>query len=168
MSRLQRLTARLGEIGSPGERAETQVSTAGIDLMGCILLGASHPVASGARTALAGCTGSAAAFGAGLRLASPVAALANATAGHCLDFDDWEEPGNTHPSTVMLPALWAVAAERGHGGGAVADAYRIGFEIIARLGEAVTHEHYTRGWHSTATLGVIGAAAGTARLIGLE
>ena len=39
--------------------------------------------------------------------------------------------------------------------------------MIARLGEELNFEHYDAGWHSTATLGAIGAAAGCARLIGL-
>ena len=50
----------------------------------------------------------------------------------------------------------------------MARAYLAGFEVIARLGEGLNFEHYDAGWHSTATLGAIGAAAGCARLIGLD
>ena len=37
-----------------------------------------------------------------------------------------------------------------------------------RLGEAISMSHYARGFHSTATLGTIGAAAAVARLLGLD
>ena len=35
--------------------------------------------------------------------------LLNAVAGHSLDRDDWEIPGNSHASVVMLPALLAAS-----------------------------------------------------------
>ena len=47
-------------------------------------------------------------------------------------------------------------------------AYAIGTELIMRLGEAISMSHYARGFHSTATLGTIGAAAAVARLLGLD
>jgi 2-methylcitrate dehydratase PrpD len=90
--------------------------------------------------------------------------MANAVAGHALDFDDWELSGNTHPSVVIFPALLAVAAERPFSGRATLEAYLVGFEMIVRLGEAVNFEHYNKGWHSTATLGPIGSTAAVARL----
>jgi 2-methylcitrate dehydratase PrpD len=145
------------------------VRAALIDTLGCILVGTREPVAQRTREALAGWgTGPSPVFRTGLSLAPPWAAMANAVAGHALDLDDWELPGNTHPSVVMFPALLAVAAERPTSGAAIVEAYLVGFEVMARLGEAVNYEHYDRGWHSTATLGPIGAAAAVARLLGLD
>jgi 2-methylcitrate dehydratase PrpD len=153
----------------PTAQVSTTVRAALIDTLGCILVGAREPVARRTREALvAWGTGPGAVFGTGLGLAPPWAALANAVAGHALDLDDWELPGNTHPSVVMFPALLAMAAERPVSGAAIVEAYLVGFEVIARLGEAINFEHYDRGWHTTATLGPIGAAAVVSRLIGLD
>ena len=52
-----------------------------------------------------------------------------------MDFDDWEIPGNTHPTVVLLPALLAVANETTRGAD-LAQAYLAGFEVIARLGQS--------------------------------
>src|SRR5438270_326659 len=43
-----------------------------------------------------------------------------------------------------------------------------GFEIEGRLGRAMNPRHYHRGWHCTATLGTIGAAAAVGRIFGLD
>ena len=108
-------------------------------------------------------------------LTAPAAALANGVAAHAWDLDDWEEPGNTHPTAVILPALLAAAEhDAGRPGNWCArqtqmlTAYAIGTEVIMRLGEAISMSHYARGFHSTATLGAIGAAAAVARLLGLD
>ena len=140
-----------------------------IDTLGCIVVGSRQPVSVNTRkTVSAWGEGPAQLFGTPLKLSPPWAALANGVAGHSLDFDDWEIPGNSHPSITILPALLAVAATRPVTGKEFVDAYLAGFEVIARLGEAVNFEHYDEGWHSTATLGAYGAAAGVARLLKLN
>lgn len=144
-----------------------------IDTLGCILAGASQPVAQQTQLTLSSWgSGLARALGTSLHLAAPWAAMANAVVGHALDFDDWEMAGNTHPSVVMFPALLAVAADRPDdqpvSGQAILEGYVAGFEVIARIGEAVNLEHYARGWHSTATIGSLGSAAAVARLMGLN
>lgn len=169
MSRLEILAERVVSLPTPTERGRLYARDAGLDLLGCVLAGTDHPYAVGARRALGGYPGAAPLYGTGQRAAAPFAALCNAVASHAYDFDDWEEPGNTHPSAVVFPALWALAAERGGASGEdVLTAYAAGFEVIARLGEALNFEHYNQGWHSTATLGVIGAAGACARLLGLD
>ena len=167
-SRLSRIAERVAATASPQGRAREVVRDAAVDLMACILAGAAHPYAAQTRSALAAYPGRAPIYGSGTTAAAPFAALCNAFSGHVFDFDDWEEAANSHPSVVMLPALWALAAERGASGEAVATAYAAGFEVIVRLGEAFNFEHYNRGWHTTATLGVIGVAAAVSRLIGLD
>jgi len=44
----------------------------------------------------------------------------------------------------------------------------LGVEIECRLGNAVSPGHYQRGWHITSTCGVFGAAAASARALGLD
>ena len=154
---------------APDENTVNTVRDALIDTLGCILAGASQPVAKQTRATLcAWGRGLAPVLGTDVCLAAPWAAMANAVAGHALDFDDWEIPGNTHVSGVLFPALLAVAASEPCSGRAILEAYIAGFEVIARVGEAVNYEHYANGWHATATLGAIGAAAAVARLTGLD
>ncbi|HHT0209490.1 TPA: MmgE/PrpD family protein, partial [Raoultella planticola] len=88
-------------------------------------------------------------------------------AGHALDFDDFHADFRGHPSTVILPAVLALAAERADiDGDRFLDAYVIGVEAAGRLGLAAGPRHYTLGFHSTATLGTIAAAAACARFVG--
>ncbi len=87
-------------------------------------------------------------------------------AGHALDFDDFHPDFRGHPTTVILPALFALAADNPQlGGDAFLDAYIIGVETAGRLGLAAGGYHYKAGYHSTATLGTIAAAAAAARLV---
>ena len=47
-------------------------------------------------------------------------------------------------------------------------AYQIGVEVECKVAEAILPRHYQQGFHSTATCGSIGAAAGAAKLLGLD
>ena len=166
--------ARLGRFiaTSPGADASLALErarTAFLDTIGCMLLGAPSAPARIARQAMAGWgQGDAVVAGTGQTAPAPWAALANATAAHACDLDDHEDPGVTHPSAVLVPALLALAAERDTSGADLLDAYIVGLEAIMRLGEAVNFSHYNLGWHSTRTLGAIGAAAAAARLLRLD
>ena len=100
-------------------------------------------------------------------------ALIMAASGHAFDFDDWEDPGNSHASVVILPALIAATDlkfDRGlnTSGQDLMAAYGIGLELTMRLGEIMTLDHYQRGFHATATLAAIGAAAAVSRLLSLD
>jgi 2-methylcitrate dehydratase PrpD len=107
-------------------------------------------------------------WGTSLHTPSPDAALANGTAAHALDYDDMCFVSLAHPSAPLVPAVIAVGEMTGASGRAVLDAYVVGFEIQARLGRLMNPRHYQRGWHCTSTLGVMSAAAGAARLLGLD
>ena len=50
----------------------------------------------------------------------------------------------------------------------VTDALVLGIDVACRLGNLVYPEHYDRGWHITGTTGMLGAAAGCARLLKLD
>ncbi|MEE3651750.1 MULTISPECIES: MmgE/PrpD family protein [unclassified Brenneria] len=87
--------------------------------------------------------------------------------GHALDFDDYHPAFRGHPSTVILPALFALAAENPQiTEKAFLTAYVIGVEVAGRSGLASGSRHYSLGYHTTATLGAIAAAAAAARLSG--
>jgi len=106
--------------------------------------------------------------GSGRRRAAPWAALLNGTAGHALDFDDNFDPPKAHASTVLFPAIMALADEQGSGPDACLDAYIVGLQIQGRVGQGLNPPHRNRGWHATATTGALGAAAAGARLLGLD
>lgn len=104
----------------------------------------------------------------GARLPAPWAALVNGTAAHALDFDDNFDPAKAHASAVLVPAILALAEQEGAGGRACLDAYIAGLQILGRVGQGVNPAHRNRGWHATATVGAIGAAAASARLLRLD
>ncbi|MEX0350081.1 MAG: MmgE/PrpD family protein [Paracoccaceae bacterium] len=167
---LTRIGSFLAEDPLEVDDATLNILRAGvIDTLGCVHAGVQTDVARRARKGITAMdsVGPAAVIGTDLKVARPQAAFLNAVAGHALDFDDWEIPGNAHPTVVLLPALLALSGPNTHGSD-IARAYIAGFEVIARLGEAMNFEHYQAGWHSTATLGAPAAAAACARLLGLS
>ena len=97
-------------------------------------------------------------------LAAPWAALVNGTAAHALDFDDNFDPPKAHATAVLAPALLALGEETGASGKNVIDAYIAGLQVMGRVGQGLNPVHRNRGWHATATVGAIGAAAACARL----
>jgi len=101
-------------------------------------------------------------------LATPWAALVNGTAGHALDFDDNFDPPKAHATTVLAPAILALGEQENASGWACLDAYICGLQIMGRVGQGVNPLHRNRGWHATATVGAIGAAAACARLLKLD
>jgi len=112
--------------------------------------------------------GPATVIGLGARLAAPWAALVNGTAAHALDFDDNFDPAKAHASAVLVPAILALAEQEKASGRQCLDAYIAGLQILGRVGQGVNPTHRNRGWHATATIGAIGAAAACARLLKLD
>ena len=96
------------------------------------------------------------------------AALANGTAAHALDFDDMCWVTLAHPSAPLVAAALAAAEAENAPGHVLLDAYVVGFEVEAVLGRTMNRKHYEQGWHCTATIGTIGAAAAAARVYGLD
>ena len=86
--------------------------------------------------------------------------------GHALDYDDVHSDVRGHPSSVILPALFALASGREISGKSFLDAYIIGVEVMARLGQAVGTASYLKGWHNTSLLGGVAATFAGARLLG--
>ena len=96
------------------------------------------------------------------------AALVNGAASHVLDFDDGNMLMIGHTSVAVLPALLALAEQRGSSGVEILTAYVAGYETGSRLGAAVCPEHYQIGFHSTATIGIFACAAACGRLLRLS
>jgi 2-methylcitrate dehydratase PrpD len=146
-----------------------QVRRAFLDTVACIVSGSPDAAARGARATFhAWATGGSTVVGTDMKLPSPWAALANGTAAHALDYDDVLVPALSHPSAALVPAILALGEEIGASGADCIDAYVVGFEVMARLGEAMNVVHYQRGWHTTLSLGAPGVAAACARLLRLD
>jgi 2-methylcitrate dehydratase PrpD len=110
----------------------------------------------------------AAVIGSGLRTSSALAALANGTMAHALDFDDVNWSMHGHPTVPLLPAVLALGQAVHASGLDVLLAYVLGFEIETKIGLGVNPKHYDLGWHATSTLGTLGAAAACAKLLRLD
>ena len=95
------------------------------------------------------------------------AALVNGASSHVVEMDDLHRESILHPACVVLSAAFAMA-ERQHASGrdlivAISAGYEVGIRIALAVGPS--HYHY---WHTTSTCGVFGAAAGAAKLLGLN
>ncbi len=88
-------------------------------------------------------------------------------ASHYLDFDDAQANLAGHFSTVLYSALLAVL-EPTDTWNEFFRAYIIGAELEGIIGSLINPAHRTQGWHSTGTVGVIGAAASIGALRGLH
>jgi len=94
------------------------------------------------------------------------AALVNGTAAHAHDFDHSFVRGG-QPTAPIIPAIFSLADALGSTGRQILEAYVAGVEVVARLIFAVPGVGGA-GWHANGTLGVFGASAGCARLLGLK
>lgn len=154
---------------SPPAGARDTAARAVLDTIGVTIAGAKEPAAVAVQRVIANAPSHpCAVVGTSMRATPTDAALANGTAAHALDFDDMCFVSLAHPSAPLVAAATAAAELANASGTALLDAYVVGFEIEARLGRAMNPRHYQRGWHCTATIGTIGAAAAAARLLGLD
>ena len=146
-----------------------------VDWLGCTIAGSATPecgrVRAGIR-ALDGAEGSRTAgiVGTSQRTSAGHAALANGIAAHVLDFDDTFNPERTtiHGSAPLWPAIVAAGELVPLSGGGALEAFIAGFEVQTRIAIAAGPGHYDAGWHVTGTVGHIGAAVATARLLRLS
>ena len=96
------------------------------------------------------------------------AAFLNAAAANVYDYDDTHLRTVIHPAAPVVPALLALSERRGVTGQQMIHALALGIETECRIGNAISPEHYNRGWHITATCGVFGAAMAVGKALGLD
>ena len=154
---------------TPPPAARATAARAFVDTIGVTLAGATQPAARIVQQVVEqDGSGPCAVLGTALGASPANAALANGTAAHALDYDDMCFVSLAHPSAPLVSAGLAAAERAGQSGAALLDAFVVGFELEGRLGRVMNPRHYQRGWHCTATLGTIGAAAAASRLFGLN
>ena len=106
--------------------------------------------------------------GAGRSAPAVQAAMANAVAGHSIEYDDVHNASSSHPGVVIFPAVMAAAALAGAGERELVRGAAIGYEVMCRAGRAADPPaHYGRHFHPTGTIGALGAAAAAGAVLGL-
>ncbi len=106
--------------------------------------------------------------GRGRVVAAGQAALLNAHMAHVLDYDDTHLETIVHPTSPIAPVALALAEWRRLSGRRWLSAFVAGYEVATRVALAISPSHYQWGWHPTATLGTLGAAAAAGNLLGLS
>lgn len=91
------------------------------------------------------------------------AAWINGSASHAVEFDDIFRDAVYHPGCPTVAAALAIAEHNGTSGLAFLQAVVVGYEISTRIGAAIQPSHY-RYFHTTGTVGCLGAAAAVAAL----
>jgi 2-methylcitrate dehydratase PrpD len=142
-----------------------------LDTLGCALAGSTTDEVIKIREAMAAAAGSGGdtlLWGTGETLPLPLAVLANGAAVHAREIDDFG--GCAHSGSVVIPAALGTGARVGASGRELLTAIVIGYDIAKRVmdGDGGYLAFKEVGWHSTSTCGGFGAAAATARLLGLD
>ena len=141
-----------------------------LNWLGCAIGGCRDETVEVMITALREFSGPAQAtvLGRGERFDALTAACINGTSSNRLDFDDTHLRTVIHPSVPVASALIALAEHRLVTGAEFLHAFLIGVDVECRVGNAIAPEHYDHGWHITATCGVLGAAAASAKVLRLD
>jgi 2-methylcitrate dehydratase PrpD len=168
------LTSRLAEfvaaaVASPlPERCREAITLGFTDCVGVALAGSAEPASRIAASLIPASSAADCAheFSSGRPLAAADAALVNGTAAHALDYDDVSL--GAHPSAVLVPAILAAGSLRDVSGRKAMLAYAIGYEVWALLDSFAPGRLHARGFHPTAVLGTIAAAAACSSLNSLS
>jgi 2-methylcitrate dehydratase PrpD len=110
-------------------------------------------------------TGKAMVIGQRFRTSPLLAALVNGTLMHALAFDDVATSWIGHPTAVILPAALAIGETSKASGKELLEAYLLGCEVAAKIGQIAAPRQYELNWHNTSTIGTVGAAAACAKIL---
>lgn len=145
------------------------VERAFLDTVGVTLAGSTTDTAERAISAVSFESGDTTVLGNDRSLPLYDAIFVNATAGHCLDFDDVALAAmDGHPSVPMVAPLLAIGERHCVTGKDLITAYAAGFETQRYVSRPISPTHYEDGWHATSTIGTFGTAAAVAQLLGLS
>ena len=86
--------------------------------------------------------------------------MCNAMLGHGVELDDAHGSGLIKGGSVMIPSIMALAEANGKSGRDVITAIVAGYEVAVRIAKAINPGHRQRGFHTTGTVSLFGAAAG--------
>lgn len=160
-------TSRWSDI-APAVRREAQRSL--LNYFGCALGGCRDVAIEAAIRAIGpyATPGPATVIGRTERFNPFTGAYLNAMSANVFDFDDTHLRTVIHPTAPIAPALFALAELQPVSGAQLLHAFILGVDVACRAGNAISPGHYNHGFHITGTCGILGAAAGVARLLGLD
>lgn len=111
-------------------------------------------------------------IGGHFKASTTLAALANGTSCHTQDYDDcmdFPDAGLAHPTAGTFSGILTVGEKNHVSGKDLLTAYILGLEAYGKTGLLVVESGVgDKGWEWTGTLGVIGAAAGLSKMLGLS
>jgi len=108
-------------------------------------------------------------IGFGDKVPSFMAAFANGSMAHALDFEDTHDEAKVHPNAASIPAALAVAeAVGGVSGKELITALVLGSDLTVRLGLALKRDPIAYGWYMPPILNAFGAAAAAGKLLNLN
>ena len=141
-----------------------------IDTVGAILAGSGQAVTRQAAAVLAAAqpAGEHPVPGLTQRLGLLDAAFLTGVCAHGTETDDGYRQGSIHPGAVVVPALLASAAQRRVSGARLLEALAAGYQAIGSISALAHPQLRRRGFHPTAAVGPLGAAAATSALLGLD
>ena len=101
------------------------------------------------------------------RMTVEQAAALNAVYGHVMDMDDVNNAAITHLAVITVPTALALGQKLHKSGKDVIEAVAAGYEVGARVGEAINPSSY-KYWHTTGAVGAFCAGVTAAKLLGLN
>lgn len=102
------------------------------------------------------------------RASTILAAMANGSLIHALDYEDGHDLAKVHPNTASIPAMLALGDRFGKSGKEVLCAMVIASEMACRLKLSVIPNDLRLGWYSPPMYSAYGAVLGAAALVGLN
>jgi len=107
--------------------------------------------------------------GFGIKTSPPLAAFANGSMAHALDYEEAHDRALVHPSAQSLPTLLAISETVGGiSGKDFITALILGNELTVRLGLALACNLLELGWYPPPILGGIGATAAGCKILELS
>ena len=127
-----------------------------IDTLACILSGVNEKQS---KVALKYCLensnlGKIKVFGGGKKLSISAASFLHGVRSASIDFDDYEYVAGSHPSAPIFSALISIAQMKNISIEEIYQGWLVGYELIIKLGHALSYDHYYKGWHSAKTIAV--------------
>jgi len=140
-----------------------------LDWLGCVIRGHLRKHSDPAKAYVRTMGGTTQASMVGEKKAGTIinAAFFNGYLGHILEMDDVDRDSISHPATVVIPAALAVGEWKEKTGKDLITAIVAGYEVMLRIGAAMTPRHYEI-WHTTGTAGAFGAAMAAGKLFDLK
>ena len=170
--KVARFIAETGYADVPGEAVRI-AKKAILDWVGVTIAGSNEPVTRivSEQVRRMKAVSEAGVIGKGFQTSADLAAWANGTASHALDYDDTFANAaafNFHPTIAILSAVLALGEKIKASGREILASYIVGIEADYRIGAAIGRHTSATGWHLTPVVGTMGAVAASASILRLH